>query len=128
MREQLLSLDGVLVWVNPIEQGLNRAKLDNLLREAAEAGVWVSAHPDVILRMATKRVLFDTRAMSWGTETRLYLSPAELRAGLAALDGGARVLKRQRGMGGQGVWKIERDPTMSCSASKKRFVAQRKSG
>jgi len=108
--EQLLSLDGVLVWVNPIEQGLNRVKLDNLLREVGEAGVWVSAHPEVILRMATKRVLFDTRAMSWGTKTRLYLSAAELRAGLAGLDGGARVLKQQRGMGGQGVWKIERDP------------------
>src|SRR5438445_8030340 len=63
VRAQLLDLDGVLVWVNPIEQGLDRSKLDTLLREVADAGVWVSAHPDVILRMATKRVLFDTREM-----------------------------------------------------------------
>jgi len=111
-RDQLLTLDGVLVWANPIEQGLNRSKLDDLLREVAEAGVWVSAHPEVITRMATKRVLFDTRELSWGTDTRLYVSPAELRVGLAALDGaGARVLKQQRGMGGQGVWKVERDPS-----------------
>ena len=48
VREQLLGLDGVLVWVNPIEQGLDRSPLDPLLREVAEAGVWVSAHPDVI--------------------------------------------------------------------------------
>lgn len=110
VREQLLGLDGVLVWVNPIEQGLDRAQLDDLLRDVSEAGVWVSAHPDVITRLATKRVLFDTRLMSWGTETRLYLSPAELRAGLATLDGsGARVLKQERGMGGQGVWKVEHD-------------------
>ena len=60
VREQLLGLDGVLVWVNPIEQGLDRSKLDPLLREVADAGVWVSAHPDVILRMATKQVLVDT--------------------------------------------------------------------
>jgi hypothetical protein len=110
IREQLLGLDGVLVWVNPIEQGLDRSGLDALLREVSEAGVWVSAHPDVIARMATKRVLFDTRAMSWGTDTRLYLSADELRAGLVTLDGrGPHVLKRERGMGGQGVWKIERE-------------------
>jgi hypothetical protein len=66
VRDQLLGLDGVLVWVNPIEQGLNRSKLDALLREVADAGVWVSAHPDVILKMATKQVLVDTKQMSWG--------------------------------------------------------------
>src|SRR5688572_24592318 len=55
VRDQLLSLDGVLAWVNPIEKGLDRSQLDRLLREVAAAGVWVSAHPDVIMRMATKR-------------------------------------------------------------------------
>jgi hypothetical protein len=39
----------VLVWVNPIHEGRNRALLDALLREVAARGVWVSAHPDVIL-------------------------------------------------------------------------------
>lgn len=112
-RDQLLALDGVLVWVNPIEQGLDRSKLDPLLREIAEAGVWVSAHPDVITRMATKRVLFDTQRMSWGTETQLYGSAAEFRAGLATLDG-TRVLKQGRGMGGQGVWKVARERGGLC--------------
>ena len=36
VRSQLLGPDGVLVWVNPIEHGLDRAKLDPLLREAAD--------------------------------------------------------------------------------------------
>ena len=54
VRAELLELDGVLVWVNPIQDGLDRSRLDPLLREAAEHGVWVSAHPDVIARMATK--------------------------------------------------------------------------
>ena len=76
VRDQLLGLDGVLVWVNPIEQGLDRSKLDPLLREVADAGVWVSAHPDVISKMATKQVLVDTREMSWGTDTRLYRTAA----------------------------------------------------
>ena len=108
VREQLLDLDGVLVWVNPIEQGRDRSLLDPLLREVAQAGVWVSAHPDVILKLATKRVLVDTAGMSWGTDSRLYRSPAELGEQLPErLAGGPRVLKQQRGMGGQGVWKVE---------------------
>src|SRR6185295_18882577 len=108
VREQLLGLDGVLVWVNPIEQGRDRSLLDPLLREAADAGVWVSAHPDVILRMATKQVLVDTATLGWGSDTRLYRSAAELREQLPArLAGGPRVLKQHRGMGGQGVWKVE---------------------
>ena len=109
VRDQLLSLDGVLVWVNPIQQGLDRRKLDAVLRDVADAGVWVSAHPDVILKMATKQVLVDTKQMSWGTDTRLYRSAAELREDLLAriAEQAPLVLKQNRGMGGNGVWKIE---------------------
>ncbi|HWX09863.1 MAG TPA: Cj0069 family protein [Gaiellaceae bacterium] len=109
VKDQLLGLDGVLVWVNPIEQGLDRSKLDPVLREVVEAGVWVSAHPDVILRMATKQVLVDTREMSWGTDTKLHRTAAELRSSLLERLAEPRplVLKQQRGMGGNGVWKVE---------------------
>ena len=109
VRGLLLGLDGVLVWVNPLQDGLDRSKLDPLLREVADAGVWVSAHPDVILRMGTKEVLVDTASMSWGTETRLYRTPADLREQLPSrlADGIPRVLKQHRGMGGMGVWKVE---------------------
>lgn len=109
VREQLLGLDGVLVWVNPIEQGLDRSQLDPVLREVADAGVFVSAHPDVILRMGTKEVLVDTREMSWGTDTRIYRSWDDLRAALPLRlgEGKPLVLKQHRGMGGQGVWKVE---------------------
>src|ERR1700675_676434 len=55
VRAQLATLDGVLVWINPIKEGRNRANLDALLREVAARGVWVSAHPDVILRWAPRR-------------------------------------------------------------------------
>jgi len=67
VRRQLLAVDGVLVWVNPIQDGRNRAGLDALLRDVAAQGVWVSAHPDVILKMGTKEVLYRTRAMGWGS-------------------------------------------------------------
>ena len=109
VREQLLGLDGVLVWVNPIEQSLDRSTLDPLLREVGEAGVWVSAHPDVILRMATKEVLVDTASMSWAMETKLYRTAEELRSELPGrlFERGPLVLKQRRGMGGSGVWKVE---------------------
>src|SRR5581483_5508418 len=57
VRAQLVTFDGVRVWVNPIHEGRSRAKLDALLRDVAARGVWVSAHPDVILKMGTKEVL-----------------------------------------------------------------------
>jgi hypothetical protein len=109
VRAQLLALDGVLVWVNPIEQGLDRSRLDPLLLDVSAAGVWVSAHPDVIAKIATKEVLFATRHMSWGSETQIYRSAAELREHLPGqlAEHGPLVLKRHRGMGGLGVWKLE---------------------
>ena len=114
VRDQLLAVDGVLVWVNPIQDGRDRAGLDALLRDVAAQGVWVSAHPDVILKMGTKEVLFRTRAMGWGSDTALYQTVEAMRAGLPArLATGPRVIKRNRGNGGQGVWKLERLPNSS---------------
>jgi hypothetical protein len=108
VRAQLATVDGVLVWVNPIHEGRNRAHLDALLREVAARGVWVSAHPDVIFKMGTKEVLHRTRTMSWGSDTALYRTAATMRAELPArLAAGPRVIKRNRGNGGQGVWKVE---------------------
>src|SRR5215475_6389317 len=108
VRAQLVALDGVLVWVNPIHKGRNRANLDALLREVAARGVWVSAHPDVILKMGTKEVLHRTRTMSWGCDTALYRTAEAVRTELPArLAAGPRVIKRNRGNGGQGVWKVE---------------------
>ena len=109
VRAQLLAADGVLVWVDPIHQGKTRAALDPLLRDVAGRGPWVSAHPDVILKMGVKEVLSRTKSLGWGTDTRLYRSPEEFRAGFPPLlkAAGPRVLKQNRGNGGQGVWKVE---------------------
>ncbi|WP_407193359.1 Cj0069 family protein [Bradyrhizobium sp. STM 3566] len=112
VREQLLAVDGVLVWVNPIQDGRTRAGLDALLRDVAARGVWVSAHPDVILKMGTKEVLYRTRSMGWGSDTALYQTVEAMRDELPErLVTGPRVIKRSRGNGGQGVWKVEKLPT-----------------
>ena len=110
IRDQLLGLDGVLVWVNPVQDGADRGRLDTLLREVAVSGVWVSAHPDVILRMGTKEVLHTTRSLGWGTDSVIYRSPDELAEVFPQRlsDYGVLVLKQGRGMGGDGVWKVER--------------------
>lgn len=108
VREQLLGMDGVLVWVDPLSDGRDRKQLDPLLREVAAQGVWVSAHPDVILKMGVKEVLYRTRDLGWGTETHHYATPDEFRARFPArVAAGPRVLKQNRGNGGHGVWKVE---------------------
>lgn len=109
VREQLQRVDGVLVWVNPIQDGANRAQLDGLLREVSARGAWVSAHPDVIMQMGTKEVLFRTKSVGWGTDTELYRSPEELAERLPQrlAQSGQLVVKQARGNGGDGVWRVE---------------------
>jgi hypothetical protein len=108
IRERIAALDAVLTWVDPIVAGRDRSVLDTLLRAAAAAGVYVSAHPDVILKMGTKDVLVRTKDMAWGTDSHRIDSPTELREQLPArLRAGARVLKQHRGSSGDGVWKVE---------------------
>jgi hypothetical protein len=99
-----------------------------MLREVATHGVWVSAHPDVILVMGVKEVLYRTKHLGWGTDTHLYRSagtfaedfPSRLRSE------GPRVLKRNRGNGGQGVWKVELLPAPAAPAEMVRVLEARK--
>jgi glutathione synthase/RimK-type ligase-like ATP-grasp enzyme len=108
-REQLMQVDGVLVWVNPIEGGRDRSVLDSMLRDVAAAGVFVSAHPDVILKLGTKEVLYRTRNLGWGCDTYLYASLDQMvqELPLRLTVGKPRVLKQHRGNGGNGVWKVQ---------------------
>ncbi len=113
VHEQLLHVDGVLVWVNPIEQDRSRAKLDSLLAEVAGQGIFVSAHPNAIQKMGTKEVLFRTRHMSWGSDVHVYPSPKELKEQLPLrlAEGRSRVLKQFRGHSGHGIWKVSSYPS-----------------
>jgi hypothetical protein len=109
VRQQLLQVDGVLVWFNPLEGGRDRILLDAILREVAATGIFVSTHPDMILKMGTKEVVYQTREIGWGCDTHLYRTMEELRKQLPILlaRGEVRVLKQYRGNGGMGVWKVE---------------------
>ena len=108
VREQLLAVDAVLVWCNPIEGGRRRDRLDALLREVSDAGVFVSTHPDTIERLGTKDVLVDTRDLPFGSDVHRVDSLQQLQADLPARQRrGARVLKQHRGHSGIGVWRVE---------------------
>ena len=125
VRGQLLGVDGVLVWVDPLSRGKTRAALDPLLREIAARGPWVSAHPDVILQLGVKEVLYRTKHLGWGTDTHLYRSAAELHDVFPARlqKTGPRVLKQNRGNDGQGVWKVELlDKSSSVAESEVRVL------
>ncbi len=111
VRDQLLRVDGVLVWVNPLNTECGRVVLDAMLRDVAAAGIFVSAHPDVILTLGTKEVLYQTRDIGWGGDTHCYRSIDALRQALPSrlASGAARVLKQHRGNDGIGVWKVQHD-------------------
>jgi hypothetical protein len=105
VHEQLLAADGVLVWVDPLSRGKTRTVLDAVLRGVAARGPWVSAHPDVIVKMGVKEVQHRTKHLSWGTDTHLYRSAADFRAAFPSRlqSAGQRVRKQHRGNDGQGV-------------------------
>ena len=124
VRARLLACDAVLVWVNPImEDGHDRSRLDPLLREVAATGVWVTSHPGTILKLGTKDVLVTTKDMAWGADAHRYRTLAELRAALPArLEAGPRVLKRHRGNGGGGTWKVELAPAQAPGRTRVRVL------
>ena len=100
----------VLVWCNPIEGGRRRDRLDAMLRRVADAGVTVSAHPDAILALGTKDVLYRTRDLPFGSDVQRVESLQQLESELPErLRRGPRVLKQHRGHSGIGVWRVEMD-------------------
>src|SRR5262245_55038406 len=74
LEKELVNYNAILVWINPIEQGSDRKILDELLTKLSAMGCFVSAHPDTILRIGTKEVLFRVKDTEFGGNTRLYAS------------------------------------------------------
>lgn len=127
-RARLLTMNGVLVWVDPLSDGKTRTVLDSLLREVASKGIWVSAHPDTILKMGTKEVLYRTKSLGWGTDTHFYRTRGDFAREFPTrlASAGPRVIKQNRGNGGQGVWKVELLDARSHSNARVRVLhAQR---
>ncbi|MGE5107839.1 MAG: Cj0069 family protein [Sphingobacteriales bacterium] len=105
---ELLQFDAVLVWVNPIEQGNDRKRLDALLTEISSKTCFVSTHPETILKIGTKEILYTTKDMDWGGDINLYTGYEDFvkRFYESLQKSGIRVLKQIRGNGGNGVYKV----------------------
>ena len=129
----------VICWVDPVSfnkngeeetRALNTDRsfvgLDQMLRRVSSKGVKVSTHPDIIERMGTKRVLYETRDQPWGLRTtNFFRTKEELRKNLgkSLITDKCRVIKMERGSSGRGVWRCdvikdeEDEPNISCKTT-----------
>jgi hypothetical protein len=108
VERQLRDCALVLVWCNPVQGGRRRDQLDAMLCRVGEYGVIVSAHPETILKLGTKDVLFHTRDLPFGSDVHRIESLEQLEEELPKrLRAGPRVLKQYRGHSGIGVWRVE---------------------
>jgi hypothetical protein len=128
VQAQLSDVEVVLAWCNPIEGGRRRDRLDALLAALSAKGVFVSAHPEAILRLGTKDVLYETRDLPFGSDVARIESVAQLDRELPSrLRRGARVLKQHRGHSGIGVWRVELVDPASAALEVRLRHAQRDS-
>lgn len=109
LAEELTKYKAVLVWVNPVEQGRDRKQLDALLIDLSGRGCFVSAHPDTIVKMGTKEILYKARDTEFGGDVKLYRSFEDFKQNFFPSEEvtAIRILKPYRGNGGNGVFKID---------------------
>jgi hypothetical protein len=109
LAHELTRYKAILTWVNPVEQGHDRKILDALLNELSNHGCFVSAHPDTILKLGTKEILYQVRETEFGSDVKLYRSFEDLKQNFFSSKefAGTRILKPYRGNGGNGVFKID---------------------
>src|SRR4030095_2387786 len=74
LAKELHQYNAIRVWVNPIEQQGDRKILDALLMKLSAQGCFVSAHPDTILKMGTKEILYKVRETEFGGDVKSYHS------------------------------------------------------
>ena len=106
----------VLSWVNPRERTEHYEDgfcLDDMLNNLSKKGVFVSTHPETILKIGTKKVLYSTRNMDWGGDIELYESYDDFVNNFIKTieNSNIRILKKHRGESGRGVFKIRLDET-----------------
>jgi hypothetical protein len=113
--KQLISdldrFDAALSWVNPrerLEKSEDNLCLDDVLLAISKKGVFVSTHPEIILKIGTKEVLYTTRHMDWGGDIELYADFEDFKTRfIYSLDKlGVRIIKQYRGESGRGIFKI----------------------
>ena len=109
LAKELTKYKAILVWVNPVEQGRDRKILDAMLSELAVQGCFVSAHPETILKLGTKEILYRIKETEFGGDIKLYRSFEDFKHNFFTSKEltGVRIVKPYRGNGGNGVFKID---------------------
>ena len=113
---ELGHFSAILSWVNPkerLQHGEDAFCLDDLLLSLSKKGVFVSTHPETILKIGTKKVLYSTRNMDWGGDIELYASYDDFVNNFikTLINSNIRILKKHRGESGRGIFKIRLDET-----------------
>ena len=111
LEKELERFTAVLSWVNPkerMERGSDNLNLDDILFNISKKGVYVSTHPEIILKIGTKRVLYSTHNMDWGGDIELYSDSEDFeKRFIKSLDkSSVRILKQYRGESGRGIFKV----------------------
>jgi len=111
LESELQRFTAAFSWVNPkerIERGTDNLNLDDILLSISKKGVYVSTHPEIILKIGTKKVLYSTRNMDWGGDTALYADYEDFeKRFINSLDNSSvRILKQYRGESGRGIFKV----------------------
>jgi len=111
LEHDLERFTAALSWVNPkerIERGADNLNLDDILLSILNKGVYVSTHPEIILKIGTKKVLYSTRNMDWGGDVELYsdYEDFEKRFINSLNSSSVRILKQYRGESGRGIFKV----------------------
>ena len=111
LQSELERFTAVLSWVNPkerLERSADNLNLDDVLLSLSAKGVFVSTHPDIILKIGTKKVLYSSRNMDWGGDIELYADYDDFeKRFIKSLDkSSVRILKQHRGESGRGIFKV----------------------
>ena len=119
VREQLLNVDGVLVWVNPISEEQNRTTLDAMLRDVNLGQRRSRRDP----KDGSERSS-SSHETSWLGHRHPSLShrprlPRRVSCA-ASIDRSAR----SRGNGGQGVWRVELVPPSDALSDRRPAIVR----
>jgi glutathione synthase/RimK-type ligase-like ATP-grasp enzyme len=111
IQTRLEQCSAVVSWVEPrdrVVRGEENLNYDEVLTNLSNKGVLVSTHPEVIFKIGTKKVLYTTREMDWGSDIELYpdYEDFEKRFMESLKKSNVRVLKQYRGSSGSGIFKI----------------------
>jgi hypothetical protein len=121
LEAQLQGCAAVLVWVNPVDRGIDHGAFEALLQRLHTSGVYVTGQPGVIEQIGTKSVLVSLAGSEWVPEACAHVSAESLLSIQTALDQGKqRVTKQYRGNDGLGIYrweKLSNDEYLATEAS-----------